>query len=129
MYYYVVRVSPLAVLIVFAAMVLASGDAERRGGEIIAERDACYEKFAAIGLTEQDAAKVSDKRVVEVCGLLPEYKINRAWHVDLPGGNLERFAACQTAFEEAGYTALEMNEASDELILDICETIPKYLSW
>ena len=92
-YYVFVREGSLIVgFLCIAILAIAVSGSISRGGELIAELETCHAKFAEVGLTEQDAANSSDKKVIEVCGFLPKSKINPAWHSDHSfyiGGNRE----------------------------------------
>lgn len=126
-YVVITSIDPKRAALFLGGMLFFASAAASDGESIIEEKNACLAKFAEIGMTERDVSNVSDKEVIAVCGELPKGRINSVWHRELPGGNTEQFAACQDAFEAAGYHKDDVWEVSEAQVIDICETVPTYI--
>lgn len=118
--------------LLFGVTFLLASEASSRGGVDGSELAACQEKFSELGFSEQQTWDVSDRKVLEVCGSLPRYTINRVWHInrnqapDAPSRGVE-LIQCEDAFESAGLSREDVLTASDAQLIQICETVPDLL--
>lgn len=94
-----------------------------------AEKETCLQKFEAIGMTKQDVFAVSDRKVLEVCGNMPKYQLNSAWHLDRKTpGRWTELHNCYAAFEAEGLTEEDARNASDNQLVELCETVPSAIN-
>ena len=128
---YLLFVNMKWLLVLFGIFILCGSGAVSRSKSGTAEQDACYEKFSTIGLSERQVWEVSDREVLDVCGSLPRYEVNRVWHInrDAPNGVAEKateLLACNDALKANGL-ALDAAEASDGQLIRICGPVPALL--
>jgi hypothetical protein len=114
--------------IIFFGLSNSSSYAEKK----VAEKAACYKAFEAAGMTEQEAEESSDRTVLEVCGTIPDYEVNSVWDTnrDRPQGLAAQDAElkrCYKVFEAQGLTSKDANQASEEQLVELCETVPDLL--
>ena len=106
--------------LVALGLVLLSGSANEKASE----KGECLAAFAETGLSERDVMDASDRQVVEVCGKLPKYPLNKLWRrEDRPRGH-EHWLSCRAAFVDAGLKEDDVYKASDEQLVRLCETVP-----
>lgn len=128
------EVNGIVLLFFLGFLSLAATGAADSGARNSAEQEKCYEAFAAQGLSEKDVWKVSEREVLQTCGSIPTFRINKVWHIERRDqmreqgiGKAGELLNCYDAFEAKGVTVEEVADVSKERFIEVCGIVPALL--
>jgi len=118
----------LIIMLVFALF----GTAVSSKNSLLAgDKQRCLAKLDGQGILKTDYQSFTDGQVAEVCGYIPDMKVNSEWHRTrkrpVNEERLQELRDCEQSYRDAGKTPDRMHRDSDAQIAILCDAVPFYL--